>query len=279
MPRSLSSPSRHARHAASIVAALVLLASAASADPVRTLAPGVLKVCLFPTFPPFSGQEADGRWTGWDVTFLTGFAAQLGLAFEPVGVPRYAGFWTKPGEDRCDIAAGGVADLPYRRAETGDKGIWSKTYTQVVRAFGVRAEDAGKLSSIADLAGRTVMVVEGSTAEIDLKNRAARAGVALTVIATSDDADNARRVRAGAGPDAPFAYGSGYGSVVFFNDRLGEMALAWPHCLMLADGTLAPERFAFIVRAASTGLAAALDRFIADPAHPYPGGAGPACEK
>ena len=278
MPQHVPSLARPPWLAAGLFAGLLLLAPAAMAAPIRTLMPGVLKVCLFPTFPPFASKDADGRWSGWDVDYLTAFAAKLGLAFTPVEVESYVGFWNQPGLDRCDIAASGVANLPYRRAETGDKGIWSKPYTKVVRAFGVRA-DAGTVASIEDLAGRTVMVVQGSTAEIDLRNRAARAGVKLTVVATSDDADNARRVHEGAAPDAPFAFGSGLASVVYFNAKLGGMRAAWPHCLMLADGTLDPELFSYIVRAASTGLAGALDRAIADPANPYPGGAGPTCDE
>jgi hypothetical protein len=88
--------------------------------------------------------------------------------------------------------------------------------------------------------------------------------------------ENARRVHRG-GPDAPFAFGSGLGTVEYLVAKFGGMKVVWPHCLMMPDGTLAGEPFSFVVRAQSTGLIAALNAFIAHPSRPYAGGAGPAC--
>lgn len=281
-------------------------AGAVHAAQPKTLLPGRLSVCLSATFPPFAEKTADGQWTGWDIDFLKRFADKLGLAFVPVRVADYEGFWTRPGADACDIAASGIADLPYRRQATGDAGIWSDPYYFVQRAYGVRREDAGNLTSVRDLAGRTILVISGSTADMDARTRVARAGVPdVTIIGTSDDVENARRVRDGnahdltiagrpdiAGPgsgpsgagangkgasgdarpaDDPFAFGSGLGTVQYLADRMG-LVVVWPHCLMMPDGQVRDEPFSFVVRARSEGVVEALNAFIAQT--PYGGGRG-----
>ncbi|OYW97033.1 MAG: hypothetical protein B7Z15_23850, partial [Rhizobiales bacterium 32-66-8] len=261
----------------------LVAAGAVHAAQPKTLLPGRLSVCLFATFPPFAEKSEAGQWAGWDIDFLRRFADKLGLTFVPVPVADYDGFWTRPGADACDIAASGIADLPYRRVATGDAGIWSGPYYFVQRAFGVRREDAGNLTGVRDLAGRTILVIAGSTADVDARARVARAGVSdVTVIGTSDDVENARRVRdgkahdlsiagrpdiaapgsglSGAGvigtgassdarpADDPFAFGSGLGTVQYLADRMG-LVVVWPHCLMMPDGQVRDEPFSFVVRA------------------------------
>ncbi|OYW56659.1 MAG: hypothetical protein B7Z30_12085 [Rhizobiales bacterium 12-68-15] len=241
------------RHGGCLGVTLVAAGAVHAAQP-KTLLPGRLSVCLFATFPPFAEKTADGQWTGWDIDFLRRFADKLGLTFVPVPVADYEGFWTRPGADACDIAASGIADLPYRRQATGEAGIWSDPYYFVQRAFGVRREDAGNLTGVRDLAGRTILVIAGSTADVDARTRVARAGVPdVAIIGTSDDVENARRVRDGnahdltiagrpdiAGPgsgpsgagangkgasgdarpaDDPFAFGSGLGTVQYLGAR------------------------------------------------------------
>lgn len=247
------------------------------ATSVNTLVPGELRVCLFATFPPFGARDEGGKWWGWDVDFISAFAAGQKLRFVPVEVNTYDGFWLEPGRGRCDIAATGIADLAYRREQTGALGAWSAHYYFVARAFGVRR--GSKLETVADLAGKTVMVVKGSTADVDLRSRAAQAGITdITVAGTSDDVANARRVAENR-PDAEaFAFGSGLGTVQYLARAYG-LEVAWPHCLMLPDGQLSQEPFSFVVRTASTGLLEALNAYIAHPPQPYPGGAGPDCPK
>ncbi len=245
-----------------------------AAAPVETLAPGTLSVCMFATFPPFVGKSDAGVWEGWDVDYLKAFAATQGLRLQPVEVADFDGLWTRPGADACDIAASGIADLATRRKETGAAGVWSDHYYFVLRAFGVRKADAGKLARTADLAGRTVMVIAGSTADVDARSRIAHDQIAnVTVIGTSDDVENARRVRDATEGDGPFAFGSGLGTVEYLSQKMGLVAV-WPHCMMTPDGQVRNEPFSFIVRAKSAGLADALNGFVA--ATPY--GAGPGSE-
>lgn len=263
------------RGAVGFAAGMILAASTVlplAAAPVETLAPGTLSVCMFATFPPFVGKSDAGVWEGWDVDYLKAFAASQGLRFQPVEVADFDGLWTRPGADACDIAASGIADLTTRRQATGAAGVWSDHYYFVLRAFGVRKADAGKLARAADLEGRTIMVIAGSTADVDARSRVAQARIAdVTIIGTSDDVENARRVRDAAEGEGPFAFGSGLGTVQYLSQKMGLVPV-WPHCMMTPDGNVRNEPFSFIVRAKSTGVADALNAFIA--ATPYGAGRG-----
>ena len=155
---------------------------------------------------------------------------------------------------------------------------WSAHYYSVLRAFVVRSADARALNSIEDLRGRTVIATPDSTADEDLRNRLARSGITTTIIeSTTDEGAAALRVRDAPPGGEPFAYAGGLGSMQYLTAELGGLVVAWPHCIMLADGSEVSEPFSFVVRAADTGLVGALDRFIA--ATPYPGSSesDPAC--
>jgi hypothetical protein len=93
-----------------------------------------------------------------------------------------------------------------------------------------------------------------------------------TILTTNDEEDAARQVRDAPDGDEPFAYAGGLGSVRFLAEELGGLAVAWPHCNMLADGSEVDEPFSFVVRADDDGLLAALDSFITSPTNHYPGG-------
>lgn len=236
----------------------------------QTLEQGTLKVCLYPGFAPFSSKDSDGRFIGWDVDYLEAFAGSHRLAFQPVEVPEYQGIWNQPAGGVCDIAASGISDTPDRRAATGPSVRWSQPYHHVLRAFLVRVDDEHDLNSIEDLRARTVIVTADSTADHDLRNRLARAGITdTTIVSTTDEEDAARQVLAGSASGEPFAYGGGLGSVQFLASKFPGLAVAWPHPNMLSDGSEAQEAFSYVVRALDVGLIEALDRFIAD--RPYPG--------
>ncbi|WP_158018723.1 substrate-binding periplasmic protein [Mycobacterium basiliense] len=253
-----------------LASALLLVAPADSRGDsrLRTLNPGVLQVCLYPGFAPFTSKDGKGEWTGWDVSYLDHFAASERLRFQPVEVTRFDGIWTLPAGDVCDVAAAGISDTQDRRAESGARAAWSQHYYRVLRAFLVRSQDAHGLNSIADLRDRTVIVTGNATADSDIQHRLARAGITTTTILTTfNEVDAAREVLDG----QSFAYAGGLGSVQHLAAQLGGLAVTWPHCNMLADGSEVDEPFSFVVRSASTGVIAALDRFISDPATPYPG--------
>ena len=64
-----------------------------------------------------------------------------------------------------------------------------------------------------DLAGKTVIVTKGSSADIDLVNRLKLAGITDTRIEYTNSAATAAGLVARGGPTASFAYGGGEGSI------------------------------------------------------------------
>ncbi len=237
---------------------------------LQTLGAGILKVCLYPGFAPFSNKTDYGEWAGWDVTYLKEFATLERLRFQPVEVTSFDGIWNKPGHDTCDIAASGISDTPDRRESSAGQVEWSQHYYSVLRAFLVRLADEHNLNTIDDLQNRTVIVTANSTADNDIRNRLARAGITATILTTTNEEDAARKVR-DADSGEPFTYAGGLGSVQYLESHLGGLAVAWPHCNMLADGSEADEPFSFVVRKDSSGVVDALNRFIANPANHYAG--------
>jgi ABC-type amino acid transport substrate-binding protein len=227
---------------------------------IQTLQPGILQVCLYPGFAPFASKDGD-RWVGADVDYLQAFATQQKLTFQPVEIAEFSGIWNLPGKGTCDLAATGISDLKERRDQTGEAGLWSDHYYRVVRSFAVAT--GATLNGVEDLRDKTVIVTGDSTADHDLRNRLERAGLtnSVTIETTTDEAAAAIQVRDGGG--VPFAYGGGLGSIQDLVQRLGGLAVAWQHCNMLDDGSEVDEPFSFVVRAQSTGLADALNRYIA----------------
>jgi hypothetical protein len=238
---------------------------------IHTLHPGILQVCLYAGFKPFAWKEG-AVWKGWDVDYVTAFAKANGLAFQAVEVPEFDGIWLRPGKKECDVAGTGISDTEARRKATGAEGKWSAAYYTVVRAYLVRTADKDKLRDVGDLRGKQVIVTLGSTADYDLRNRLQQAGITdVKIEGTNDEAAGAAKVRKG----PQFAYGGGYGSVMdLAKDGLTGV---WPHCNMVEVGKnqFKPyaEPFAFVVRAESTGLLAAVDAYI--PHHKYEGTPNP----
>jgi len=277
--------------AAALLLALAVFPGAASASenrkvsqaPLKTLKPGTLQVCLYPGFQPFVGLDGNGAWTGWDVRFLQEFALQQGLQLAPVRINTFNDIWVQPTRGVCDIAASGISDLEARRRQTDGKG-WSDHYYSVCRAFGVRTADQGRVTGVEDFKGKTVIVTGGSTADLDLANRLVQAGIArcsngratsscVDVQTTNSEEAAAQKVQAG----QAFAYGGGLGSIQYLACQQGSgLAPVWQHCNMLSGTRQTREPFSFVVRPASTGLLAALNTYIANPAKPY--GGKPSCQ-
>jgi polar amino acid transport system substrate-binding protein len=244
---------------------------ASSPAALTTLEPGVLKACLYAGFAPFASKSGDA-WVGWDVDYLKAFAEDRGLTLQPVEAPSFNDIWMRPGRGECDVAGTGITMVPARSAQAGNSTAWTSPYYSVARSFAVRS--GTKLTDIHDLAGKTVIVTRGSTADIDLTSRLAKAGITDTTVEyTDNEASGAERVATG-NTGGAFAYGGGAGSVQQLTKQIPGLELAWEHCLMLPDGTISSEPFGFAVRKASTGVLEALDAFITDSTNAYPGGSG-----
>ena len=290
---------------AAALAAWLPVAAQADCGSIKTLGTNALTVCLYSGFKPFAYKEGKD-WKGWDVEFLTDFATKALSNCKPVLVDMdFDDIWLRPGQDKCDIAATGISDTAERRKATGTAGCWSKTYYGVLRTWLVRTQDYAKLKDIRDLRGRTAIVTQGSTANVDLCFRMKLAGLHpcqkadgdhpcyfnglqdFTEVRWLDDSscvyigyppgkdeqnaatDIAKRHQLPDQPTPPFAYGGGYGSIQTLICGTPGLALIWPHCNMGNDFHEYSEPFSFVVRNADTGLLEALNSYIGS--HPYSG--------
>lgn len=282
--------------AATFAASSPATVGAAGPAPFKTLEPGKLKVCLYPGFAPFASKDAQGDWQGWDVAYLKAFSDESHFDLVVVEQKDFDGIWLEPGKGACDIAGTGISDLADRRTATGAAGVWSNTYYEVVRTFLVRTEQFAKLARIGDVSGKTVIVTRGSTAHLDLCYRMAAGHLhpcekpggeqacrfkgfdlpatprakdrrCVTIEYPRNDEEKNAAADVATGKDfSPFAYGGGYGSIQGLVCDWGKtqtLATVWPHCNMASDGQHAyAEPFSFVVRAADSQLAHALDCYI-----------------
>lgn len=123
------------------------------------------------------------------------------------------------------------------------------------RALLVRAEEP-PIATIADLAGRTIAVTRGSTAEDDVL---ARKPASACVVYTADQRQSLEELAAG----VIDAYATGDAGAHYLAERSGgRCVVADVHPFRL------PEQFAFPLRAAS-GVEAAMNAFIAQYAERY----------
>ena len=234
----------------------VTAASLAVAAPT-TITPGTLTICTYPGFAPFTSFSSSGAWQGWDASFLTRFATEQGLAVKTISVTPFNGMWKRPGEDQCDIAAAGIGNQAARRAESPGT-TWSSTYYVVIRAFAVRKGTT--LTGVQDMAGKTVIVTKGSTADQDITQQIRQHHVkGVTVRYTNDEGNAVAQVSKG----KVFAYGGGLGSIQYQARRFRNIKVAWPHRILLPNGKRGSEPFSYPVRTADTGLIEALNAFIA----------------
>ena len=164
--------------AAALAVSSPATARADAAAPFNTIVPGTLTVCLYGGFAPFASKDQSGKWQGWDVDFLEGFAADIKL--KPVVVEKdFTGIWLQPGNGACDIAGTGISDTEDRRNATAKQKAsgWTNTYYHVLRAFVVRTADFTRLTRIEDLRGKKVIVTKGSTANSDVCYRMKEKGI------------------------------------------------------------------------------------------------------
>ncbi|MFD0360214.1 transporter substrate-binding domain-containing protein [Nocardia sp. GCM10030253] len=102
------------RRITALVAGTAITVVAIPAAAQEPLASNELRVCTPGDYPPYSvGDGADG-YIGIDIELIRGFADVLRRPIQFVPV-TWATLATDFGPKRCDIAVGGISDLPARR--------------------------------------------------------------------------------------------------------------------------------------------------------------------
>lgn len=155
-------------HIFALVLSLVLLTIPALADSTaRTLdeikESGKLIVGVFSDKKPFGYVDENGEYQGYDVYFARRLAADLGVALELVSVdaPNRVEFLTSA---KVDIILANFTVTP-ERAEVVD---FALPYMKV--ALGVISPDGALITDVSQLAGKTLIVSKGTTAETYFTN-------------------------------------------------------------------------------------------------------------
>lgn len=121
---------------------------------------GTLQVGLEGTYPPFNYQDESGNLVGFEVDFATALAAKLGVKpdFQPT---KWDGILAALSSERFDVVINQVGITDERKA----KFDFTQPYTVSGVQILVRQGDEAKINKPADLSGKAVGVVLGTTYE------------------------------------------------------------------------------------------------------------------
>ena len=148
-----------------------------------TLSEGVLTICTYTEFAPFSYEDR-GDIVGTDISLLREFAAKTDLRIKIIkrGFP---GLWETPSDGDCDVAAAGMMEYEDRRL--GRNAVWSDPYLLVRRSLLIRRSDAEILRGPEDFKGKTIVVTPTSSADIDADLRYRPLGATIIPLVPSQD--------------------------------------------------------------------------------------------
>jgi len=146
--------------------------------PLKT--PGILTVCSYSEFKPVSYAKGEG----YEPDMLRAIAKLLGVKIRFIPEKNYEGIWRLPSQKNtlCDISAGGMTPMQYRRAQGA---VFSKTTTHFKQSLLIRTRDYqnGSIRSYNDFKNnrRKIGVVPSTTGEEFAHQRAKENTIDLSV--------------------------------------------------------------------------------------------------
>ena len=137
-----------------ILAAIVGLAS----GPAPAFAADSVNVGAYPTNPPFEYKNADGKFEGFEVDVVTEAAKRAGMAVD-IADYGFQALFSGIASKRIDVAISSITITPER--------LKTVSFTQPYydSDMGIAAKADGGVKGEADLKGKTVGVLSGSTGE------------------------------------------------------------------------------------------------------------------
>ena len=219
-----------------------------------TITPGILTICTYTEFAPFSYEE-DGEIVGTDINFLKNFALEMNLRVK-ILKKDFSGLWETPGQGRCDVSAAGM--MEYKDRTVGDNAVWSESYMLVTRSLLIRRSDKKLLVAPEDFKGRKIVVTPTSSAHIDGDERYKPMGATIIPEVPSQD-EIVSRLLSG----QIDAFGEGDVSNEYlaskYTDASGERLLVLTDVHPMKN----PELLRFAVRSEDPNLPKNLNEFIA----------------
>ena len=219
-----------------------------------TITPGILTICTYTEFAPFSYEE-DGEIVGTDINFLKNFALEMNLRIK-ILKKDFSGLWETPGQGLCDVSAAGM--MEYKDRTVGDNAVWSESYMLVTRSLLIRRSDKKLLVAPEDFKGRKIVVTPTSSAHIDGDERYKPMGATIIPEVPSQD-EIVSQLLSG----QIDAFGEGDVSNEYlankYTDASGERLLVLTDVHPMKN----PELLRFAVRSEDPNLPKILNEFIA----------------
>ena len=178
---------------------VVTLASAAEPSPTltRIKTDATIHLGYRSGAAPFSFKERDGRVRGYSAELFTHIATALQ---KRLGLPALKTEWVALDADtRLDAVASGRADI-----ECGTTTMSLSRYEKVdfslpifIDGGSVMVQESSKIERFADLDGRTIAVIPGTTTDRGLKRQLGVIGAKATLVAVKDGAQGVRLLASG----------------------------------------------------------------------------------
>jgi arginine/lysine/histidine/glutamine transport system substrate-binding/permease protein len=158
----------------------------------------VVRVCMEAAYPPFEMQDAEGRFSGYDVDLMQELAHRWGVNVEFVNV-HFDGLYDALLADRCDLV---ISALPYDETLTEDV-LYSPSYFNAGLLLAVR-QDERSIRGLNGLAGKTVGVELGADSDLEARRLRDQGRIPLQIV-PSPSAEEALQALATGEVDAAIA--------------------------------------------------------------------------
>lgn len=236
---------------------VVALASAAEPPPTlaRIKAEATIHLGYRTGAAPFSFKERDGRVRGYSAELCTHIAAALQ---KRLSLPALKVQWVPLDADtRLEAVASGRVDI-----ECGTTTISLSRYEKVdfslpifIDGGSVMVQESAKIERFADLAGKAIAVIPGTTTERGLKRQLEVMGAKATLVAVKDGAQGVRLLTSG----KVDAYASDRIVLIGLRSTASE-----PEKLKLLDSDFSFEPYALVVRRDDPDFRLAVNRALVE---------------
>ncbi|MCC6205355.1 MAG: amino acid ABC transporter substrate-binding protein [Hyphomicrobiales bacterium] len=152
---------------------LLILAAAIgiAGGPTAASAEGVLNVGSYPNNPPFEFKAESGNFEGFEVDIVTEAAKRIGMTVEVQGLD-FQPLFAATSSGRIDVA---ISSITITKERLGSQSFTQPYYDS---DMGIAAKTDGAVKTLADLNGKVVGVLSGSTGEKWSKENQAAQGFA-----------------------------------------------------------------------------------------------------